>query len=178
LKTEQLRMLSPDAIEIGKVGGGWASLTPQDIAAALAGLPTGPYYLALAVHVVDPTAYVMLVTHIRGMHRIPKEAALRIGGDPVRGIVDLCLDELWGNNKCGKCEGAGVDENQQPCDVCRQQKQKAAGFKAYTDLSRAKQAGIPVEHWGQFKGFYQHLYSTFSDWNSQIQSHLTRRYGE
>lgn len=178
MKTEQLRMLSPDAIEIGKVGGGWASLTPQDIAAALSGLPTGPYYLALAVHVLDPQARAILVTYLKGMHRVPHETAKKVGGDPITGIIDLCLDELFGNNKCGSCKGAGVDENQQPCSVCSHQKQKAAGFKVYTDLSRAKQARIPIEHWPHFKGFYQHLYTKLSDWNSQIQSHITRRYGE
>lgn len=178
MKTELLRMLSPDAIDIGKVGGGWAALTAQDVAAALASssasaLGQGPYYLALAVHVADPGAYIMLCNYVRGMHRVPLAAAERVGGDPIRGIIDLCLDELFGNNKCGTCGGTGVTHEQQQCAVC-----KGRQFKQYTDLSRARQAGIPVEYWGHFKGFYDHLYNTFSDWNSQIQTHLTRRFGE
>ncbi len=170
MKTELLRMLSPDAIDIGKVGGGWASLTPQDIAAALAGLPIGPYYLGMSVHVADPFAYAVLCTYIRGMHRVPLEAAKRMGGDPIGGIIDLCVDELFGNNKCGTCGGTGLTPEQQQCAVC-----KGRQYKQYTDLSRSRQARIPVEYWANFKGFYEQLYGKFSDWSAQINSHLAKR---
>lgn len=169
MKTELLRMLSPDAIDIGKVGGGWASLTPQDIAAALAGLDTGPYYLAMSAHVADPGAYIMLVTYIRGMNRVPKA----ITGDPVKGIIDVCLDELWGDNMCGSCGGTKVTHEQQQCPTC-----KGRGFKQQSDLSRSKKARIPVEHWGAYKGFYERLYAQFGDWDCQIRAHLARRLGD
>lgn len=172
MKTELLNKLSPDAIDLSRVGGGWASLTPQDVAAALAGLPPPIFNLAMAVYVADAIAYQRLyyaVCELDGIPRKPQELkgkSIR----PVEGILLLCLDELWGNNKCQTCFGAGVNENQQPCAVCRERK-----LKVYTDLSRSKQAGIPVEYWPVYKGFYQRLYTTMSDWDCQIRTHLAKR---
>jgi hypothetical protein len=170
MKTELLRMLSPDAIDIGKVGGGFAALTPQDIAAALAGLKHGPYYLGMSVYVADPYAYTRLYVEVCGMEGIPKKPADLKGVQPVENILLLCLDELWGNNKCDDCGGTGLTPEQQQCAICRGRK-----FKLYTELSRSRQAGIPYEYWPKYKGFYQRLYTQLTDWDTQIKTHLTKR---
>lgn len=168
MKTEMMKMLSTSANDIARVGGGWASLTPQDIAAALAGLPDGPYLLGMAAHVIDGGCRVLLITYIRGRYRVPPVGGT--GLDPVEAIVDLCLDELWGDNMCGSCGGTKVTHEQQQCPIC-----KGRGHKQQSDLSRAKKARIPVEQWGAYKGFYERLYTQFTDWGAQIGSHLARR---
>lgn len=251
MKTELLRMLSPDALDMGKVGGGWASLTPQDIAAALAGLDPGPYYLAMSVYVADAIAYSKLYVHVAGMSGIPKKpeglkavskvctecggetcriytdagctiplsrasqakvvkylkdgaASIGVGFDmrpgdvieffhsifiagkclhcngegtiplrPVDAILDLCMDELFGDNMCGSCYGAKVTHEQQTCETC-----KGAGYKKQSDLTRSKITGIPYEFWGRYKGFYERLYTTLTDYNAQIATHMAKRMAE
>lgn len=173
MNTEILRMLSPDAIEIGKPGGGWAALSPQDVAAALSGLATGPYYLAMSIHVIDPVAYAAFSTYVVGMRRVPREVVKKIGRDPIRNIIDLCVDELWGDNMCGTCRGAGLDSDQRTCANCN-----GAKYKKFSDMSRASQARVPHEHWPEVKGLYQSLYTLFTDWNSQIQTHIRKRYSD
>lgn len=180
MKTEILRMLSPDARDLTNAGGGYAALKPEDIAAALAGLPIGPFYLGMTVHVVDPGAYVVLCTYIRGMYRVPSQVAERIKGDPILGIIDLCLDEHFGNNKCKSCGGTGqtINEHEQliACETCKCTDQEGNVYqrklKAYTDLSRAKQARIPIDEWPYYKTLYERMYTKFSDWDAQIRTHL------
>lgn len=173
MNTEILRMLSPDAIEVGKPGGGWAALSPQDVAAALSGLATGPYYLAMSIHVIDPVAYAAFSAYVVGMRRVPLDVVKKIGRDPIRNIIDLCVDELWGDNMCDDCRGAGVDENQQLCSNCHGRK-----FKQYNELMRANKARVPHRYWQDVKPVYQSLYTLFTDWNSQIQTHIRKRFGE
>lgn len=333
MKTELLRMLSPDARDLAHVGGGWASLTPEDICAALAGLPDAPYLLARSVYVADADSYRKLYDQVRGLFWAPKkpealkgvrktcsecegqrfrlytnvertipvsiplqrhivrelkasgpkltntmreavafikrhgkivrypggfwcqpglegmpmhnrshssptinalvgrgiaeysewvdgrtgkfpvEAKLTeqgaakaeekdfileadrvvkihrflylngvcpgCGGKgtvqlrPIFEILDICVDELFGDNKCGACGGTGLTHEQQRCPSCHERK-----FKEHTDLSRAKITGIPIEFWPHYKAFYQRLFTQLTDWDAQIRTHLTKRLAE
>lgn len=183
MKTELLSLLSPKAIDLLNAGGGWAKLTPQDIAAALSGLKGGPYYLGLCVYVADASAFYALYSEVAGIRGIPKKPADLKGSQPIESILLLCLDELWGNNKCKGCGGTGLAMNEHEqlvsCDACRRVDQEGKIYqrklKLYTDLSRSRQARIPYEHWPKYKGFYNRLYTQLTDWDCQIRTHLAKR---
>lgn len=168
--TEALNLLNPRALDMRNPGGGRPELTAQDVAAALAGLKHEPYYLGMLVYAEDAKSFYSLFGLVAGLKQIPKKPQALKGAVPVRGVLLLCLDELWGDNKCGTCNGAGVNQDQQECPVC-----KGRGWKAYTDLSRARQAGIPWQYWPKYKGFYERLYIQLTDWNAQVWSHLKRK---
>lgn len=170
MKTELLSLLSPKAIDLLNPGSGFSKLTPQDIAAALSGLKGGPYYLAMCVYVADTRSFTSLYTEVAGIRGIPKKPAELRGFRPIESILLLCLDELWGDNKCRACEGTGVTHEQQQCAACRGRK-----FKLYTDLSKSRQANIPWHLWPKYRGFYDRLYTTLTDWDAQIRTHLARR---
>lgn len=207
MKTEILRMLSPNAIDLLNTGGGFARLTPQDVAGALSGLPDGPYYLGMCVYVADSFSFPHLYREVASMRGVPAkpEALNQVkcsdcngtgmenhqdedeeGFEPIRcpecdghgyrdlqpveSVLMLCLDELWGNNKCKDCDGAGVTHNQYDCPTCRGRK-----FKVYTDMSRARQAKIPHEYWARYRGFYKRLHMALTDWDAQIRTHIARQ---
>lgn len=183
MKTELLSLLSPKAIDLLNPGGGWAKLTPQDIAAALSGLKGGPYYLGLCVYVADSTAFYALYSEVAGIKGIPKKPADLKGFQPIESILLLCLDELWGNNKCKGCGGTGLTMNEfeqlVSCEACRCKDQEGKIYqrklKAYTDLSRSRQARIPYHHWPKYRGFYERLFMQLTDWDARIRSHLATR---
>lgn len=170
MKTELLSLLSPKAIDLINPGGGFARMTPQDIAAAMSGLKDAPYYLGMCVYVADAGCFRRLYVEVCGMRGIPKKPADMRGTQPVENILLLCLDELWGNNKCRSCEGAGVTHEQQTCPVCQGRR-----YKQHTDLSRSRQANIPWNHWNRYKGFYQRLFTQLTDWDAQVRTHLAKR---
>lgn len=168
--TEALNLLNPRALDMRNPGGGRPELTAQDIAAALSGLKKAPYYLGMLVYAFDEGAFNYLYVQVAGMKQIPKKPQGLTGYQPVKQILLLCLDELWGDNKCGTCKGAGVNNEQQECQICRGRK-----YKVFTELSRSRQASIPWQYWPKYQGFYQRLYIQLTDWDCQIRSHLRTR---
>lgn len=183
MKTEMLSLLSPKAIDLINPGGGFARMTPQDIAAALSGLKKAPYYLGMCVYVADGSCFMPLYVEVCGMKGIPRKPADMRGLRPVESILLLCLDELWGNNKCKGCGGTGQAMNSfeqlVPCEVCRRVDQEGKIYqrklKVYSDLSRSRQARIPWHHWPRYRGFYERLYTQLTDWDIQIRTHLAKR---
>lgn len=158
-------------------GGGTPDLTPEDIAASLAGLGDGPYYLCRVKYVGDETSLTRLVDTatrkviaaakgITGTPRIP---------DLYSRLVKLGIYEILTSNRCPICRGTGeyiVGDKPKPgaCPVC-----EGKGTLDATDEFRAEVAEIPVESFRKAKTAYENIWKMLNNWEMTGLSHIAAK---
>jgi len=95
---EILARLAPKIVSLDSQTSGYGDLKPLDLAAALSGLPAGPYALARVAWVDDVAAWRGLVKEIK--------IRLRVKPD-WEGVIALAAAEYCWPPSCRECFGRG-----------------------------------------------------------------------
>lgn len=165
VSAEVLARLAPKITSLESRGSGFGDLKPLDLAAALAGLPAGPYALARVAWVDDVAGW----RELNGL----VQARLRVGTS-WEGVIALAVAEYCWPPGCGTCAGRGEIKKKEyygECLACN-----GSGYGRVPIASLADNCGVSAEDWKRvWSGRYERVFRLVSGWGSEVLSHLNRR---
>jgi hypothetical protein len=178
MNTEILAQLAPRNARLDGAGGaGRPELTPQDLAAGLAGAPQGGQLAVLAAYAGQWEVVPELCTRIgRAVTRLARAERWK-GMTPgrVEVLARLAVREFIAPPLCGGCEGREVQWTPKPvnCEECGGSgKGRVAGSVVCEAL------GVDGEEWrGVWRQRYDRSFAICAGWGSEALSHLARRLG-
>lgn len=156
-RTEVLKMLSPSAINPGKLNaGGKAELTQADVAAMLTGAPRPVMLLAYAKEVQDKKSIIQLASHVYSWAvdiAVQEEWKIKRGQAIIRNVSHLAVAEAIAPNVCLVCYGNRHTGNKL-CKNCN-----GSGHKYPTHKDRAVEIGIArSKYYDVWRDRYQCVY--------------------
>ena len=163
-----LARLAPKIVQLESLGSGFGDLKPLDLAAALAGLPAGPYALARVAWIDD----------VAGWRELIEEARRRVqAGMDWEGVIALAVAEYCWPPSCRECFGRGEIKKKEyygECMACN-----GSGYGRVPLASLADSCGVSGEEWKRvWAGRYERVYRLVSGWGSEVLSHLNQRLGD
>lgn len=160
-----MAFLAPKIVSLDSLGAGYGELKPLDLAAALAGLPAGPYYLSRVAWVDDIASWQRLIDEI--------QARLRVGFD-WEGVIALAAAEYCWPPSCGACAGRGEIKKKEyygECLACN-----GSGYGRVPIARLADNCGVSSEEWKRvWASRYERAFRVVSGWGSTVLEHLAMR---
>ena len=179
--------------------GGIADLTPEDIAAGLAGCEPGPYYLglykysgdrsvldvleryvfaaignlALEKKVITEERFKLMAVYLECWHKgngSPLNDKQRKLCSTLHQLARLLVDEVHRENRCRTCKGTGIYQYR-PCRGCN-----GSGRKEPSAREQAKFVNLHVESWlEKWQPFYTKCLPLLYGWEQIVLGHLQRK---
>lgn len=149
---ELLAQLTPHGVRIGHIPGGIPSLTPQDIAAAVA-LSCTPFEASLLLSRYAHDGQQFREARAYWFEVVMAEKQLRgwTSEEPgqFKALSDATLDEWIGDHRCKACKGtkeAVIDAQKVVCDACG-----GSGIRYPSDRAMGRSIGVGrtayANHW-------------------------------
>lgn len=162
---ELLARLCPKIVSLTSQASGHGDLKPLDLAAALAGLPAGPWALAQVAWIDDRAGWRELTGLVL--------ARLRVGAS-WEGVIALGVAEYCWPPCCQSCAGRGKITKKEYYGVCACC--NGSGYGRIGSSVLADQCGVSGEEWKRtWAGRYERVYRLVSGWGSEVLLHLNRR---
>ena len=168
---ELIALLSPKAIDLRHIPGGFSRITPQDIAARLSRCSRGASLLARAKYANDTASFSKLYFHFVALAAGPPDGPVwpkKLKPGTFTRLINLTVQENVSPGKCGWCNGSAksleIDGKVLVCSGC-----KGSGRVNYSDRLRARMMGIPESTFRRsLVPLHVKLMTIFSEWESEI----------
>lgn len=168
ISAEALSRLAPKIVSFESLGSGFGDLKPLDLAAALAGLPAGPYALARVAWVDDRASWGGLLDAVKNRLEV---------GSSWEGVIALGAAEYCWPPSCGTCAGRGEIKRKEYYGVCMAC--NGSGYGRVPIASLADNCGVSAEDWKRvWANRYERVFRLVSGWGAEVLSHLHRKLGD
>ena len=176
--SEWLAMCTAGSIQVGKVGGGIATITPEMVIAALSGKVTRQVYLySLAKFCLDEN----VLPELQALNVEPVLYRAKLRKRKVNSnerhyalveLADMALALGLTSPTCPTCQGAGISNDQTTCKSCN-----GVGLKPKSGGRQlAEQLGVSHHAWRYRWGrWYAEIVSDYLAWESYVDYEIRRQ---
>ena len=167
----------------GMPGGGPQEVTWEDVAGACAGLPRGPYLIAIAKFaddwsVLNELEYIVWMKVVDIANDPPGGKKWKRGNESLRKLGWLAIAENISPAQCQKCNGRGILYMPRGLIVpCHQCCGTGSGNSRSADLAR--EFGVTVDEWeADWDMPYRIVYALLYSWLGRSLGHIKKRLHE
>lgn len=170
---ELLARLSTKVPLYSAAPGGEPQYTMEDIAGALAGLPSGPYQLARVKYCFDAACVTLLRREVEmAVMTLAVKHKWRGGDDLIRSLAWLAVEDVLSDRRCKRCGGTRYFA-QRPCNLCDGVGMRSIGYRQAAARCRPQ---MTADAWRMtWAARYKEVLNLLVDWDGRIEAHLYAR---